>query len=108
MRAGRVAIGDVAQSGGDIVEERRPAGVVEKDALHSGRDEVAGRLSAAAVIRLVNELLQGALEALHVEMQVEDLIDADRLPRRCGLHAGGRLNAPLNWYTGRILGSSAV
>src|SRR6266567_8144876 len=35
--------------------------------------------SAAAVVRLVDELCERALEALQEEVQVDDLVDADRL-----------------------------
>src|SRR5712692_121940 len=49
--------------------------------------------SAPAVVRLVDELLQRALEAFQIEVQVEDLIDADRFAGRCRLNAGGSLHA---------------
>src|SRR5712692_10396376 len=41
--------------------------------------------SAAAVVRLLDQLSQRALEVLQVEVQVADLVDADRLRRRDGL-----------------------
>src|SRR5438445_35110 len=48
--------------------------------------------SAPAVLGLVDELLQRALEVLQVQVQVEDLVDADRLTRRRRLHRVGRLD----------------
>src|SRR5260370_577767 len=78
--AGWVALREVVQGGGDFGEDGRAAGVVEKNSLQM---RALGPRSAPAVVGLVDELLQRALEVLQVQVKVEDLVDADRL-------AGGR------------------
>src|ERR1700688_3240250 len=47
--------------------------------------------SAAAVIRLVEELCERALEGLQIKVKIEDLVDRDRLRGHHRLRLGNRL-----------------
>ena len=49
------------------------------------------RRSAAAVVRLVDELCERALEVLEIHVKVEDLVDCDRLGGNDRLRRGNRL-----------------
>src|SRR5260370_33696578 len=49
------------------------------------------RRSAAAVVRLVDELRERALEVLEIHVKVEDLVDRDRLGGNDRLRRGNRL-----------------
>src|SRR5260370_41278217 len=49
------------------------------------------RRSAAAVVRLVDELCERALEVLEIHVKVEDLVDRDRLARNHPLRRLTRL-----------------
>src|SRR5258707_563639 len=49
------------------------------------------RRSAAAVVRLVDELCERALEVLEIHVKVEDLVDCDRLGGHDRLRRGNRL-----------------
>src|SRR5258708_36534292 len=55
--------------------------------------------SAAAVVRLVEELCDRALESLQIEVKVEDLVDGDRLGGDHRLRFGNRLFDPFDRAT---------